>query len=159
MKKSESTTLKDNPTTKKKPRAKKLTQIYPEFCTSRNSPYPPILFKRLADDYIEWAQLPDSLILSAFSLSKGMSKDYFKQLCASNDIVKKAHIIAKEFVANRREEMMLYGKLREKPAMHIMYQYNDDWDKADKRWAELRKPEESKSEIKHIILDRLRAED
>jgi len=156
MKKSEPKTLKKSKsTTRKTRRSKKLTQIYPEFCTARDTPYPPILFKRLADDYIKWAQEPDSLILSDFALSKGMSKDYFKQLCAKNEIVRKAHQIAKEFVANRRERMVMLGKLREKPVMHTLYQYNDEWDEADKRWAELRKSEDSKNETQVIVLDPL----
>jgi len=160
MKKSDTKPLKKSPksvkpTTRKTYKAKKLTQIYPEFCTSRDTPYPPILLQRLADDYIEWARQEDSLILGDFALSKGMSKDYFKQLCAKNEIISNAHKIAKEFVAHRREKLMLLGKLREKSTMYTLYQYNDDWDAADKRWSEMKKDEDAKGGVTTIVLDPL----
>jgi len=154
MKKSESKTLKVKPTKSPKRRHKKLSRIYSGFATIEK-PYPPALFQMLADDYIEWAQQGDSLVLTEFPLLKGISPEYFWQLCRENEIISNANKIAKAFVACRREKLTLQGKLREKPSMHILHQYSDDWDKADKRWAELKKPEESKSETQVIVLDSL----
>jgi len=160
MKKSEPKTLKKTkvktkPTKKRKSRAKKLTDVYPEFYTARK-PYPPMLFERLADDYISWAKTEDdALVLTAFPLKRNISVDYFKQLCLNNEILIEAHATAKAMIAERRERLILQGKLRERPGMYMMHRYSDDWDKADKRWAELKKPEESKSETQIIVLDSL----
>jgi hypothetical protein len=146
------------PTKKARPKSAMLSRIYSEFCSANDKPYPPVLFKRLADDYVEWAGYEDSLVLTKFPLLKGITPDYFWELCRANEHLARANKIAKALVACRREELMLKGKLRERPVMHIMHRYSDDWDKADKRWAELKKPEESKSQIQTIILDRLTCE-
>lgn len=109
---------------------------------------------KLANELIEYAKKEEqSLTIGQFCKLKDIHRDTFDLWCSKYPKLASAKRIALQYIGNNRELGSLKKQLDSKTVMHIQYQYDDAWKKADHDQANLKKLEDSAGEkVKYIVV-------
>lgn len=112
---------------------------------------PKWFFKQEAELFVSFFKnTPEALMFEEYYIARGLPKPTFEGWLKKNALLQEAYEEVRIILAVRREKGMLYGKLREKPALMSLYRYNSDWKDICRFWAEVKQSEQQESGIKIV---------
>lgn len=108
---------------------------------------------RLSRDLIEFADDPKSFKMAQFYLPRGILGRDFDKWVRTYPELYDSYSYALEAIGIRREEGILYreGNYNTAPVMRMMHRYDSEWDKADNRWENIRKPDTATVNFQDLI--------
>ncbi|MBY0109522.1 MAG: hypothetical protein K2X90_00200 [Candidatus Babeliaceae bacterium] len=106
-------------------------------------------YRKLADELVQWAHLPDSLIINNFPLSITMSPQIFHKLAVDSEYFSQAYDIALHTIGSRRERLAQEGIIDKQIFLQTMPLYDINY----RKWLmALRDKTENKGETKVIVV-------
>ena len=116
---------------------------YEDTYTFKTYPLNKRFFERLAPEFVNWVRSnKDVISFIEFAQFKGFPETTFRRWCKTQEAMKKAVESVYSILKIRLRKGLFSGTLREKPVLYALHTYDDEWDKMDKRWSELKNVEE-----------------
>lgn len=140
---------------KKAKKQNRIASLYPDLLVIRDHPTPEIVLQRLAEEYIDWADRDDSLILGDFRLSKKISRTHFHNLVTNHETMRLAHEYARDKIASRRESGGVTRKFDSGFILKSMPLYSDDYKKLEEWRSNLAKNDKDLGGTKIVVIERM----
>lgn len=120
----------------------RIVDLYPELLSGVQKPIPEMYLEKLANDWIEWSKLEDSLRATDFFLEINIHNGIVYRWLGMHPVLKEAHTIVMQRLASRRER----GAINRKYDAGTIDRYQPLYDKEYKEIVEWRASLRDKNE-------------
>lgn len=114
------------------------------------------MLERVAADLVKWSMSDSAVCATKFYLYKGINPNTWKRWIEKSIILADAYDIAKEIIGVRREEGVMYGKLRDGMIMESHGTYSHLWREEQGRKAV---EQEGKQNAIRVYVDKVEPQD
>lgn len=106
--------------------------------------------ERIGDQMIDYVlDHPDCLHLNEYYLRKGLTYDTFHGWLERSKYLRDRYSQAMEIIGLRRQKVL--AKTNPHTLTHTLYQHSKEWDKADKRHADMKNKDDKHNTVEELI--------
>jgi len=118
-------------------------ETYVNIRSQRTVPVTMEYIAMLAQELVKFGDKADSIKMAQFYNPLGIERKTFYDWVARYENLRSSYLHARESIGIRREINIINkaGDYNSAPTMYMMHKYDPEWDEADRRWTDLKKPE------------------